>query len=108
MQTAEDVIVRIINLDERAEQIRARAREEADTIRLDAKRRIAEEKVELEKRVAAKITDIESAEAHSREGEIARIRKEYTDQAEAAWRTAPEKMERVVNTVLARLKGISG
>jgi vacuolar-type H+-ATPase subunit E/Vma4 len=108
MQSAENVVNRIVDLDERAERIRDRAREEAETIRLDAKRRIAEEKAELEKRIAEKITDIEAAEAHSRKGEIARVRKEYTDQAGEVVRAAPEKMDRVVNTVLARLKGISG
>jgi hypothetical protein len=108
MQSAEHVANRIIDLDERAERIRVRAHEDAEAVRLDAQSRISGEKVELEKRIAAKIADIEARAAHSREGEIARVRKEYADQAEVVERTSPGKIRRVVDMILLRIKGSAG
>lgn len=108
MQSSEQVVNRIIELDGRAENIRARAREEADAAREDVQRRIAEGKAELEKRTAERIARIEEEASRTREREIAAVRKEYTDQAETVSRTAPETMESVMDLVLARIKGIPG
>lgn len=108
MQSSEQVVQHIIDLDERAEQIRARAREDSDAARRDTQRRIAEGKAELENRIAARAAEIEEEATRVRDREIARVRKEYSDRAESVRSTAPEKMEHVLDLVVARIKGRAG
>ena len=108
MQSAEQVVNQVIELDRRAEDILSRAREEAESARRDARGRIAGDIEELEKRIAARIFDIEAEAARTRASEIAGVHREHADQVEAVGRISPDTMEHAVEMVLARLKGNAG
>lgn len=104
MQSSEQVVNRILDLDQRAERMRVQAREEAETIRRDTARRIAEEKEQLDRRIAERIVQIEAAASKSRNAEIARVREEFAGQAKAVAGVAPDKMARIVESVVSRIR----
>lgn len=105
MQSSDNVVNRIIDLDTLAERIRARAREEADAVRAEAQRRLAEERAELDRRTSARIAAIEADAIKKRNVEIEAVRKEHAGQAKAVESVSPDRMARVVDMVLARIKG---
>jgi hypothetical protein len=105
MQTAENVVNSIVDLDARAEDIRAQARGEADAIRRGAHEQAERDRVANEAKIAERVAAIESASARSRGEEIARVRKEYTGNVEAVNRADAAIVGKVVDMIVARIKG---
>ena len=104
---SENVVNRIIDLDALAESIRAGSRDEAETVRAGTRQRLAEEKAQLENRVSERVARIEADALKKRNVEIDAVRKEYAGQAKAVESVSPDRMARVVDLVLSRIKGIS-
>ncbi len=104
MQSSEHVVSRILDLDQRAERIRVQAREEAEKVRGEAAQRIAEEKEQLERRIAERTAQIETAAAKTRAGELEKVKEEYAGQAKAVAGVAPDKMARVIEMVVSRIR----
>jgi vacuolar-type H+-ATPase subunit E/Vma4 len=107
MQSSENVVNRIIDLDTLAERIRVRAREEADAVRAETQRRLAEERTQLESRISEQTARIEAEAMKKRNGEVDAVRREFADQAKAVESISPDRMARVVDLVLSRIKGTS-
>ncbi|MHB9028867.1 MAG: hypothetical protein ACYC9O_08870 [Candidatus Latescibacterota bacterium] len=104
MQSSEQVVNRILDLDRQAERIRAKAREDAESMRRDAVRRIAEEKEQLEKRIAERTRQIESAATQTRSREIEGVNKEFAGQVKAVNGVSPAIMAKVVDMVVSRIR----
>jgi vacuolar-type H+-ATPase subunit E/Vma4 len=104
MQSSEQVVNRILDLDRQAERIRAKAREEAESMRRDAARRVVEEKEQLEKRIAERTRQIEAAAVQARGKEIEGVRKEFDGQVKAVSGVSPESMAKVVDMVVSRIR----
>lgn len=105
MQSSDNVVSRIIDLDAGAEKILAQAHEEVESIRRETKRSLEEQNTKLETRIAEKKALIETDAVGKRNSEIVQVRKEYSDQAAAAGGISPVEMERIVDVVLTRIKG---
>jgi hypothetical protein len=105
MPETENVISRIIDLDERAELIQSGAREEAGLILTDAGSLIADEKRKREERIADRIREIEAEAATVRANEIESVRKENRGQVEAIEHTSTEKVRSAVNLIVSRIRG---
>jgi F0F1-type ATP synthase membrane subunit b/b' len=104
MQSSEQVVNRILDLDRQAERVRAKAREEAETIRREVARRIAEEKEQLEKRIAERAGQIEAEAIQTRSREIDGVKKEFADQVKAVSGVSQDTLARVVDMVVSRIR----
>lgn len=107
MQSSDNVVNRIIDLDALAERIRARAREDAETLRAETRRSMADGKTQLESRISDRIAQIEAEAVRKRSVEIEAVHKDYASQAKAVESIAPDRMARVADLVLSRIKGSS-
>jgi len=107
MQSSEHIISRIIDLDSNAERIRVQAREEAARMRREAVVQAEEKKLLLDGQTAAKAAKIEEDAIIERSREVARVKKEHADQAEAIRAVSAAKMDRVVQMVISGMKGRS-
>ncbi len=105
MQTAESVVNSIVDLDARAEDIRAKARGKADDILRGAREQAERDRAANEAKIAERIAAIESASARSRDGETARVRKEYAGNVETVNRADAVAVGKVVDMIIARIKG---
>lgn len=104
MQSSEQVVTRILDLDQRAEEIRAAARGEAETISRDTAKRLAAEKERLDKRIAARIAEIEADAAKARAREIDGVNADYDGQVNAVNGISPEKRAGVADMVVSRIR----
>ena len=104
MQSSEQVVNRILDLDQRAERVRSSAREEAETIRRDAADRAVEERKELDRRIAGRIAEIEAEAAKTRAGEIAAVTADFENQANAVSGISAEKKTGATDTVVAKIR----
>ena len=105
MQTAENVVNNIVDLDARAEDIRVKARTQADDVRSGAREQAERDRAANEKKIAERIAAIESASVRSRDEEIARVRKDYAGKVEALNRADAATVGKVVDMIIARIKG---
>jgi len=104
MQSSEQVVNRILDLDRQAESIRAKAHEEAEAVRRDATRRVAEEKEQLEQRIAERAMQIEAEAVRTRSREIEGVKKEFDGQVKTMSEISREKIAGVVDMVVTRIR----
>lgn len=104
MQSSEQVVTRILDLDQRAEEIRAAARGEAETISRDTAKRLAAEKERLDQRIAARVAEIETDAAKARAREIEGVNADYDGQVNAVNGISPEKQAGVADMVVSRIR----
>jgi len=104
MQSSEQVVNRILDLDRQAESIRDQAREEAESIRRDSARHIAEEKDRLEKRIIERISQIEAESIQARGRGIAEVNKGFDGQVKEMSEISREKIAGVVDMVVTRIR----
>jgi len=105
MQTAESVVNGIVDLDARAEGIRAKARGEAEAILREARGQAERDRAANEVKIAERIAAIEASAAKSREEETARVKKEFAGNVEAVKSVDAAVVGKVVDMVIARMKG---
>jgi hypothetical protein len=107
MQSAQNIVSRIIDLDLRAESIREQAREEAARIKNDAVQEAEEQKRLLGIQTDSKVKQISIEAAKQRSQEISRVRDEYKQLVEGIKSVSPEKKDRALLVILSGLRGNS-
>ncbi|MDP2982022.1 MAG: hypothetical protein Q8O92_01660 [Candidatus Latescibacter sp.] len=107
MQTGENIISRIIDLDVRAESIRVQAGEEAVRIQSEAVREAEEQKQSLEIQTAERVKLLAAEAARKRTQEVDKVKKEYANQVEGIRTISSEKKDRAALIVLSGMRGRS-
>lgn len=108
MTSADSVVSKILELDSQAEAVKAEALQEANRIRDEYLQRIEREKESKEREKVSRITQVRKAADEKRKVEIERVREEFAEQSRKIDNTSPEKLEKTVNDMVARVKGIVG
>lgn len=106
MSSADSFMSRIIELDSQAEAIKAEANERANAIREEYRQRIEQGKENLKREKAKKIAQVNRTAQKKREAEIENVRKEFSALSQKIEQIPEEKLERIVNDIVARVKGI--
>ena len=107
MQTGENIISRIIDLDAQAESVRAKARDEAVRIQSETVREAEEQKQSLEIQTAERVKLLAAEAARKRTQEVDKVKKEYANQVEGIRTISSEKKDRAVLIVLSGMRGRS-
>lgn len=107
MSAQDDIIVQILDLDKKAEEVISNARKEAEKISAGSLVRIEEEKSSILKQIEKKKAEINDAEAGKRSAEIKKVRDEYLKSAQTAKQVDPGKIEKVVKNIITNIKGTS-
>ena len=107
MQAGENIISRIIDLDTRAESVRAKARDEAVRIQSETVREAEEQKQSLEIQTAERVKLLAAEAARKRTQEVDKVNKEYANQVEGIRTISSEKKDRAVLIVLSGMRGRS-
>jgi len=107
MQAGENIISRIIDLDTRAESVRAKARDEAVRIQSETVREAEEQKQSLEIQTAERVKLLAAEAARKRTQEVDKVKKEYANQVEGIRTISSEKKDRAVLIVLSGMRGRS-
>ncbi|MFA6471463.1 MAG: hypothetical protein WCU00_05415 [Candidatus Latescibacterota bacterium] len=105
MQSEQNIISRIIDLDSRAESIRASAREEAARMLSEAVREAEEKKRLLELQTAEKVKIIAADSAQERAREITKVKNEFEQQAKEIGSVSSDKKDRAVTMILSGMRG---
>jgi|SRR3989339_650785 len=107
MHSSEDVISKIIDIDSRAEGLKNKAKEDIEVIKSDLAKKKEQELKALEKRIADKNKQINDAAENMRNSEVEKIREEFFKITDSIKNTPEDKIEKAVNIILTRIKGIS-
>jgi hypothetical protein len=107
MQAGENIISRIIDLDARAESIRALAREEAEKIKKDAVLDAEKQRKSMELQTAERVRKLSAESAIKRSLEVDKVKKEYYVQVEAIGTISSEKKDRAAHIILSQIRGLS-
>jgi hypothetical protein len=105
MHSAGDIMTTILDLDARAETVRKKAHEDAARIENETAQRIEEEKQKFEKRAQERIGAVNAAALKKRTEEEAKVRAEFESLAASIAQKSGDKIARMVDTVVARVKG---
>ncbi len=106
MSSADSVISKIIELDSQAEAIKADANEKANAICDEYKQLIKHEKENLEREIAKKIDPVNKTAEKKRKAEIENVRKEFSALTQKIEHITLEKIDHIVNDIVAKVKGI--
>ena len=101
---SDDFLGRILDLDSRAEAVRARAKEEADGIRGETAKRLEEAKAQQERETAEAAAAIKARAERDREAELAKLRQRLKDEADAVRQVPQGKMDAAVRSVVDKLR----
>lgn len=107
MPSSEDVITRIIDIDTRAEDVKTKAIDDVGKLKLDFSKKMDDELKSLEIRISEKCKQINETSEKTRYSEIEKVRKEFSVIADSIKNTGDDKIDKVVDIVLSRIKGTS-
>ncbi len=107
MSPTETVITKILDLDDRAENVRSQAREKARSFEKEAAAAIDEEKKKLERDIAEKTAGIKAEAERKRTSEVEAVRAEYAAKAGAIRNMPESNIAGGVDMILTRLRGVS-
>jgi hypothetical protein len=105
MPSSEDVITRIIDIDTKAEDVKIKAIDDAGKLKLDFSKKMEAELNALEIRITEKRKQINEISEKSRNSEIEKVRKDFAVIADSIKNTGNDKIDKVVDIVLSRIKG---
>jgi hypothetical protein len=107
MPSSEDVITRIIDIDTMAEDVKIKAIDDVGKLKLDFSKKMEADLNALEIRISEKRKQINEISEKTRISEIEKVRKDFAVIADSIKNTNDDKIDKVVDIVLSRIKGTS-
>jgi hypothetical protein len=105
MRPTEEVISRIVDIDTQSENIRKKARDDADNIHKEMLQRIEKEKKDLENLIIEKNKSIMSEADKKCAVEIQNVKNEFSVTSEKIKTIDKDKINKAVSLVLSKVKG---
>lgn len=104
---AEDIVSRLLEIDRRAEEVRSRARQQAEAVHQETVKRTEAAKAELEERIARGVAEADALENQARKAKLAEIEREFEEEVSRVNGISPEAVKKAVGKVVARARGAS-
>ena len=106
-RVAEDIVSRLLEIDRRAEEVRSRARQQAEAVHQETVKRTQAAKAELEERIARGVAEADALENQARKAKLAEIEREFEEEVSRVNGISPEAVKKAVGKVVARARGAS-
>jgi len=101
-----DIITRIIELDSRAEAIKAKALADASDVEKETRRLIEQEKVTFDLEKKSRLAQVNKSAEEKRKVQVEEVRRQFSDIAEKTAQAPEDKLNRSIESMFAKVKGI--
>lgn len=101
-----DIITKIIELDSRAEAVKAKAMADASAVDSETRRLIEQEKISFEQKKKNRLEQVNKNAGETRQTQVEEVRRQYADLAQKTARVPEDKLSSSIESMFAKVKGI--